>query len=379
MRQRVGLEQQRRHGGRQRQRHEGRDRRRGRDGDGELLVESALQAGDEGGRQEHRDQHQRYGDQGAADLVHRLVCRFLGRHALGQVALDVLDHDDGIVDHDADRQHQPEQRQGVERNAGRRHDGEGADQRHRNGENRDDRGPPGLQEQDHHEHDQDQRLEQRFDHRIDRGLDELSRIVDDGVVDAGREIPLEAVHLGDDAGGSRQRIRARALEDGERGGVLVVEIGVDRVVLRAQLDPRHIAQARHRTVGFGANHDVLELLGRAQPAQRLHRQGEGTRRDGRRLVDGAGGDLEVGGAQGQYHFGGREVMRRDPRRIEPHAHRIVTRAEHQDVADAVDTAQHVLHVERGVVRDVLLVARAVGRGHVHDHHQVGRGLANDDA
>ena len=29
--------------------------------------------------------------------------------------LDVLQHDDGVVDHDADRQHQAEQRQVVER------------------------------------------------------------------------------------------------------------------------------------------------------------------------------------------------------------------------------------------------------------------------
>src|SRR5262249_40776864 len=43
--------------------------------------------------------------------------------------------------------------------------------------------------------------------------------------------------------------------------------------------------------------------------------------------------------------------------------------------DAVDPSQHVLDVEGGVVGNVLLVAAAVGRGHVHDHHQVGRGLA----
>ena len=231
------------------------------DGDGELLVEGALQAGDEGGRQEHRDQDQRDGDQRAADLVHGLVRRLLGRHALGKVALDVLDHDDGVVDHDADRQHQTEQRQGVERNAGGRHDGERADQRHRDGEDGNDRGPPGLQEQDHHEHDQDQRLEQRLDHRIDRGLDELGRVVDDGIVDAAREDLLETLHLRLDALGGRKRVGARALEDGKRRGVLVVEIGVQRVVLRPQLDPGDIAQPGHRAVGLGADHDVLELIG----------------------------------------------------------------------------------------------------------------------
>ena len=44
----------------------------------------------------------------------------------------------------------------------------------------------------------------------------------------------------------------------------------DVLVLRAQLDPRHVAHAQHRAVGVGAQHDVAELLGRGQPALGLH-------------------------------------------------------------------------------------------------------------
>ncbi len=62
-------------------------------------------------RHEHRAQHQRDGDDRAGDFPHRL----LGRVARGKsgldVALDVLHHHDGVVDHDADGQHQAEQRQ----------------------------------------------------------------------------------------------------------------------------------------------------------------------------------------------------------------------------------------------------------------------------
>ena len=54
--------------------------------------------------------------------------------------LDRLDHDDGVVDHDADRQHQGQQRDGVGREAQRQHDGEGADQRHRHGDDGNERG-----------------------------------------------------------------------------------------------------------------------------------------------------------------------------------------------------------------------------------------------
>ena len=48
-----------------------------------------------------------------------LTAASCGRKPGLDVALDVLDHDDGVVDHDADRQHQSEQRQIVEREAER--------------------------------------------------------------------------------------------------------------------------------------------------------------------------------------------------------------------------------------------------------------------
>ena len=73
-----------------------------------------------------------------------------GLQALLDPALDVLDDDDRVVDHDADRQHQPEQRQVVQREPEQPHDRERADQRHRDRQQRDDRRPPALQE---HEHD----------------------------------------------------------------------------------------------------------------------------------------------------------------------------------------------------------------------------------
>ena len=63
-----------------------------------------------------------------------LIRRFARRQPVGDIALDVLDDDDGVVDHDADRQHQPEQRQVVEREAECRHEEERADERHRHGD-----------------------------------------------------------------------------------------------------------------------------------------------------------------------------------------------------------------------------------------------------
>ena len=293
-----------------------------------------------------RDQHQRDGDERAADLVHGLVSGLARRQALAQIALDVLDDDDRVIDDDADREHETEQRQSVERDPHRRHDGERADQRHGDGDDRNDRGAPRLQEQDDDHDDEQHRLEQRPHHGIDRRLDEVGRIVDHRIADARREVLGQSAHLGLDGPSRRQRVRARPLKDDEGGRHLVIEVSVDRVVLRPELDARDIAHAHDRPVGAGLDDDVLELVGRRQPAQRLHRELEAAWRGRRRLVDGAGGNLQVRGAQRCDDLARGETDGRDLRRVEPYAHRIVARTENVDVAHAVDAEQHVLHVQR---------------------------------
>ena len=97
-----------------RQRHGRDDRHR------ELPVDDAGRAAEEGHRHEHRRQHEPDADQRAGDLVHRLACRLERRQPFfAHQALDVLDHDDGIVDQQADGEHHREHRQHVDREAER--------------------------------------------------------------------------------------------------------------------------------------------------------------------------------------------------------------------------------------------------------------------
>ena len=113
-----------------------------------------------------------------------LIVRLLRRQAVRQSMLDVLDHHDRVVDDDADRQHQAEQREVVEAEAQQRHDGERADERHGHGDQRQDHRPPVLQEEQHDDGHQDDRVAQRLEDFVDRFVDERRRVVDDGVVDA---------------------------------------------------------------------------------------------------------------------------------------------------------------------------------------------------
>jgi ABC-type Zn2+ transport system substrate-binding protein/surface adhesin len=72
------------------------------------------------------------------------------------VPVDVLQHHDRIVHHQADRQHQRQQRQRVDGETGQRHERKGADQAHRDGDDRDDGGAHGAQEdKDHQRHQHD--------------------------------------------------------------------------------------------------------------------------------------------------------------------------------------------------------------------------------
>ncbi len=78
-------------------------------------------------------EHQAHRDHGARHLIHGFDRRGARRQPLLDVMLDRLDHDDGVIHHDADRQDQPEQGQVVEAETQEGHHGEGADDgdRHR--------------------------------------------------------------------------------------------------------------------------------------------------------------------------------------------------------------------------------------------------------
>jgi hypothetical protein len=69
---------------------------------GELTEQAAHDATHQQQRDEHRDQRQRDGDDGEADLAGALHCRLGRRHAILYMAVDVFQHDNRVIDHEAD-------------------------------------------------------------------------------------------------------------------------------------------------------------------------------------------------------------------------------------------------------------------------------------
>ena len=156
---------------RQRHRDDAGDDDRDHDGDGEFVQQPPDDAAHEQHGNEHGGERDGHGQDGEADFARAAQRRLIGRLALLDVAHDVLQHDDGVVDDEADGQRQRHQREIVEAEAERGHAGEGADdrdgQRERGNEGRRHR----AQEQEDHADDQDGRDQQRHLHVVDGGAD----------------------------------------------------------------------------------------------------------------------------------------------------------------------------------------------------------------
>src|SRR5437016_1381006 len=88
------------------------------------------------------------------------------------VMLDGFDDDDGIIDDEADGQHETEQRKGIHREPEYREERKGANEGDRHGEQRNERGAPALQEDEDDHDDEDEGLNQRvldFHHALRHG------------------------------------------------------------------------------------------------------------------------------------------------------------------------------------------------------------------
>ena len=364
----MGLQQHRAERRAQRQGDDDGDDRRGGDGHRELGEEQARDAADEGRGNEHRAQRQRDGDQRRGHLVHRLVRGFARGHAHRHVPLDVLDHDDGVVHHDAHRQDQAEHRQVVDRDA------EGGQDwkvpiseigmattgmivarqvcRNRNT-------TPTTRA-----------IAMKIVSMTscDRLAHEGRRIVDFDVVQARREALLELRHLVPDRMLDLHDVRARRGDRKPRGGRVSVRVSDGAVVHRAELDAADVADAGDASLFVRLDDDVAELLGRRQSAERLDVDLVGRVGRDRRRIEHARRDLGVLRTQRAQDLAGADVVRGSLVRIDPDPHRVLALAEQLDIRHARQARDLVADLQH-VVRHVFGAARAIRRIHVHAEQQ----------
>ena len=355
------------------QRDETGDHRRGGDGGRELREEAARDARDEGCREENGAQRQCDRDQRPGHLVHRVMRRLARRHAERHVALDVLDHDDGVVDHDAHGQHETKQRQIVDRDAERGENRKSADQRYRDSDHRDDRRPPALQKQvDDADHEEDRDAD-RHDHFVDGLAHEGGRVIDVDVVETGREALLELRHFVPHLVLHLDDIRARSGDHPKGRGRIAIRVGDRAVVHRAQFDAADVANARDAPLGIRLHDDVAELLGGGETPKRADVDLVGPARvvEDRRLVESSGRDLGVLGAQDIEDVAGADIARGSLVRIDPDPHGVLPLTQDPEIGNAGKPRDLVSDVENEVVGDVLGAAGSI-RGIGMDAQQEGR-------
>ena len=162
------------------------------------------------------------------------------------------------------------------------------------------------------------------------------------------------------------------MEDHERGGGLAAELRGNRVVTRGEFHSRHVADARDLALRPLLDDDVCELLFVEQTSLRADRELKILAGGNGRLADGAGGNLEVLLADGAHDIAGRHVARGGFLRVDPDAHRVVTRSECRHISDTLDARKLVLHLQKGVVAEVKFIPGAVRRDEMRHHREVGR-------
>ena len=263
---------------------------------------------------------------------------------------DVLSHHDRIVDEDADGERQTEQRHRVQREAEGPHRDERRQHRDRKREARDDRGAPGVEEQEHDNDRQPRTLDEGFLHAEHRVLDAHTRVLHDPQGHTRGERLLELRDPLADRVAHRRRAEARGLEDVDADGHLVV---VMRRGARFLGRVAHVGQVAepHDTALRLRDGELLEIGRRVEPALQ---------------ADGALVQLPFEAADGR-----RQVLRlqrlhdlpdADPRRLE------VARTDLDDQL-ALDRAGQVHGRHAG---DAAQLARDAG---VRDARQLGAGQA----
>ena len=254
------LEQLGAHHRRQGQRDDGGDEDGDGKRDGELAEEAADHIAHEEQRDEHCDERDGERDDGEADLLRAFERGGERVFAHFDVARDVLDHHDGVVDDEAGRDGERHQGEVVQAVPQQVHDAEGAHQRERHRDAGNDGGGKAAQEKEDHHHDQPDGQHQSELHIVYRGANGLGAICEYLNLDRRRQAHLELRQDGLDAVDHRDDVCAGLALHVHDDGRRAVHPRRLHGVFRAVDDIRHVGHADRRAVAIG-NDDGLVVGG----------------------------------------------------------------------------------------------------------------------
>src|SRR5215216_468307 len=260
-----------------------------------------------------------------------------------------FDHDDRVIDHDADRQHQTKHRQRVYRETEQREENEGAQERNGNGEQWNDGRPNILQEDKDDDYHQYQRLDKRVQDRLDRGLDCGRCVIDDLVVHVWRKERLGMLHRFIDRFRSLQLISARQEIDRHCTAGFTVEPAERVVILRTELGSSHVLDPDNGSGARLTNDDVFEFFRCDQTAGRAESFSELLILWCRRSANFSRGSLKVLFFDRANNVGRREPQLGEAIRFDPDAHAVVSAAKEIDLRNTRNAKDLIAQIDAGVV------------------------------
>ncbi len=363
------LEQQRTECRCQRQGHKRRDQHRHGNGDGKLLIQPPHNAGNEAYRHKHRGQNKRDGNNRGRNLPHGGGGCLFRRLAFVDIHLHRFDHHNGIIDHDTNGQHKRKKGQGVDGKPQRHKKRERTDDGYRNGQQRNERSPPALQEQEYHQNNQHQGLDQSLEHLRDRHLNDRHRFEGHYIFNIFREGSFQIVHRGIHTLGRSQCITTGQLIHQQVRRPLAIDKRVAGVREFAQLHPRYIFQPHQRARRRVAAHDDFpKIVFFAQSAIGKDRVLEGLRGRLRRSAHRPTRHLQVLLLQRRHYLVGRHAQLGQPVGLEPDAHtEIIGPA--KNITYPRYPQQRIPNVDIRVVVQKRDAVRTLRRVHSHQHKQ----------
>ena len=262
------------------------------------------------------------------------------------------------------------QGQRVHREAEGVHQREGADQRDRNGDERDQRRPYRAKEDEDDEHDEGHRLDDRGVDRLDRAIDEDRGVVGNREPHAVGQVGLDLRQRGANAVRDVERIGRRLLDDADRHRGRAAEESRVALLAGAELHPRDVLEA-HGEAFDVLDDDLGELLRRGQAGLRQDRELAVV------ALDPAGRDFDVLRAQRRLDLLHGDVVGGKPGPIEPHPHGVAALAEDAHLGDAGDVLDAVGDEAVGEVGELERRLTRPGQGQVEDRLRVGLDLGDD--
>ena len=248
------------------------------------------------------------------------------------VANDIFQHHDGVIDHDAHGKRQRQQGHIVQGEIHHAEQGEGGDDRSRDCYRRDDHGAHIADKQHHHEARQQAAKQKMFLERCNGSFDECGVIANDLNGDSRRQRALELGDLGFGGVNHLQRVGAGLPADIEHHGFFAADHVPGGGIGEAVFDAPHVADANGRVVDIGDD-DVVEKIGGFDAAERAHAHLR------RAAPDGAAGHFHVLIANGVFELSDGDAVSVQLLGIAENANLPDASAGEIDLADAVDGFQ----------------------------------------